>query len=305
MVKLTLFQSPLIIPSTMRRLILVTTAFALFGCSNTKPIFPESINLTEKQQAAYKAYQAKVDFKGFAVSPNEFYSITTNKNKDINIVQSVLSNCQKKASMPCRILSINNDDYSHKYADFNKQSAKAISSMYIRSDNYRLIEDQNWWMPSPSLPRTLEEGVHFPTPMHIDGIKTISTPDLVAAIKADNMLVIDAIGFSSSRGPSLPNAFAFDWIGIEYGNESKEHTVDELALTNLDTIMRSIAPEKSHAIAVYCSSPECWLSVNAALRLKALGYVNVHWYRGGLAAWHTAGLPTVDAVPFATIWGRP
>jgi rhodanese-related sulfurtransferase len=221
------------------------------------------------------------------------------------MLQFVLSNCQKKAAMPCQIVSLNNEDYTQKYTRFNQQSAQAIRSMQIRSEDYRLVEAQNWWIEPPEQLRTLNEGVHFPTPMHLDGIQTIDTPSLVAAIKADNMLVIDAIGFYEDRTLTLPKAYAFDWIGIEYGSDSQEHRIDEIAQENLSIIMNHIAPDKTQAIAVYCSSPECWLGVNAALRLKALGYINVHWYRGGIEAWLRAGLPTVKFVPFATIWGRP
>lgn len=291
----------------MRKLIILTTALASFGCTTitNKPIFPDSIELTEKQQASFNNYQSKTEFKAFAVSANENSSLSLSKSKDTNMMQFVLSNCQKKAAAPCRIVKLNNEDYAQKYAQFNKQSAKAIQSMRIQSENYRATEKLNWWMPSSDQPRTLNEGVHFPTPMELEGIKTIDTPSLFAAIKADNMLVIDAIGFANTRAPSLPNAYVFDWIGIEYGKDSKEHAIDQIALQNLNTLMTSIAPEKTTPITVYCSSPECWLSLNAALRLKSLGYRNVHWYRGGLVAWINAGLPTVDYVPFATIWGRP
>ena len=43
---------------------------------------------------------------------------------------------------------------------------------------------------------------------------------------------------------------------------------------------------------VYCVDANCWLSYNAALRLHALGYENLYWYRGGIAAWKAANLPT-------------
>ena len=33
---------------------------------------------------------------------------------------------------------------------------------------------------------------------------------------------------------------------------------------------------------------------NLALRLVALGYTNVHWYRGGREAWEVAGLPETE-----------
>ena len=33
---------------------------------------------------------------------------------------------------------------------------------------------------------------------------------------------------------------------------------------------------------------------NLALRLVALGYTEVYWYRGGREAWEVAGLPETD-----------
>jgi adenylate cyclase len=39
---------------------------------------------------------------------------------------------------------------------------------------------------------------------------------------------------------------------------------------------------------------------NLALRLVAMGYTNVYWYRGGREAWEVAGLPETDLA--ATGW---
>ena len=35
---------------------------------------------------------------------------------------------------------------------------------------------------------------------------------------------------------------------------------------------------------------------NLALRIVALGYTNVYWYRGGREAWEVAGLPETELV---------
>ena len=36
---------------------------------------------------------------------------------------------------------------------------------------------------------------------------------------------------------------------------------------------------------------------NLALRLVALGYTEVYWYRGGREAWMAAGLPMAEVTP--------
>jgi len=56
--------------------------------------------------------------------------------------------------------------------------------------------------------------------------------------------------------------------------------------------------DKSRPMVFYCVDAECWLSYNAALRAIKLGYTNVMWYRGGVAAWRTAELPMAQSDPF-------
>jgi PQQ-dependent catabolism-associated CXXCW motif protein len=50
--------------------------------------------------------------------------------------------------------------------------------------------------------------------------------------------------------------------------------------------------DKARALVFICASSQCWLSYNAALRAAAAGYEKIYWYRGGIAAWMAAGLPT-------------
>jgi rhodanese-related sulfurtransferase len=46
---------------------------------------------------------------------------------------------------------------------------------------------------------------------------------------------------------------------------------------------------------------ECWLSANAAMGARKLGYSQVRWYRGGWASWKEAGLPTAKVVVRAVV----
>jgi len=49
--------------------------------------------------------------------------------------------------------------------------------------------------------------------------------------------------------------------------------------------------DKTQALVFFCLSSECWLSYNAILRARDLGYTNVAWYRGGTSAWSAANFP--------------
>jgi 3-mercaptopyruvate sulfurtransferase SseA len=50
-------------------------------------------------------------------------------------------------------------------------------------------------------------------------------------------------------------------------------------------------------VVVASWNSERWAARNIALRLVALGYTNVHWYRGGKEVWEARGLPTTEDAP--------
>lgn len=54
----------------------------------------------------------------------------------------------------------------------------------------------------------------------------------------------------------------------------------------------------SRTIVVFCLA-DCWMSWNAALRLRRAGYRDVHWFADGVDGWIEAGRGTVLARPFA------
>jgi PQQ-dependent catabolism-associated CXXCW motif protein len=49
-------------------------------------------------------------------------------------------------------------------------------------------------------------------------------------------------------------------------------------------------------IVTFCLA-DCWMSWNAARRLRSLGYANVWWLAEGTDGWRELGLPLVDTVP--------
>ena len=55
--------------------------------------------------------------------------------------------------------------------------------------------------------------------------------------------------------------------------------------------------DKSAPIVAVGWSSECFDGYNLALRLTALGYTKVYWYRGGHEAWEVNGLPEDKLIP--------
>ena len=62
--------------------------------------------------------------------------------------------------------------------------------------------------------------------------------------------------------------------------------------TEVDALAPTMLPDKSAEIVVYCSNRACQNSPQAARRLAALGYENVHDYEEGKQDWIEAVLPT-------------
>lgn len=61
-------------------------------------------------------------------------------------------------------------------------------------------------------------------------------------------------------------------------------------------IQRLTGGRKDRMIVTFCLA-DCWMSWNAARRLRALGYTNIWWLAEGTDGWRELGLPLVDARP--------
>lgn len=56
------------------------------------------------------------------------------------------------------------------------------------------------------------------------------------------------------------------------------------------------AGHRGRPVVVFCYA-DCWMSWNAALRLRRAGIRDVRWYAEGLDGWRDMDLPTVTATP--------
>ena len=80
-----------------QHLICVVITLLCVGCSNIKPIFTESITLSEKQKAAFKLYQTKsrvqiwlfdqaeVRFEGIIIGFDEFMNLVIEDCEEISL----------------------------------------------------------------------------------------------------------------------------------------------------------------------------------------------------------------------------
>ncbi len=146
------------------------------------------------------------------------------------------------------------------------------------------IEAEDWGIPETDQLR--QDSFHAPTPSTHPAASVINTKDLHAILIGPNPPVtINAVS-GDKQVRSIPGSI---WLpaagqGGAFDDEFQAHLASSIASITDDDLARPIV--------VYCLDAKCWLSYNAALRLDALGYDNLYWYRGGMAAWKAAHLPT-------------
>ncbi|MBI3041659.1 MAG: sulfurtransferase [Betaproteobacteria bacterium] len=149
-------------------------------------------------------------------------------------------------------------------------------------------ETRDWGVPPTVQLRTV--GYHAPTPLKIPGGTVVTTQALKVLLEAEpRPYLIDVLGGGIHR--TLAGAF---WmIGAGAGDMNRD---EEKRFAS--AVAAFAGGDKNRPMVFFCVNAECWLSYNAALRAIALGYTNVMWYRGGVAAWRTAELPMAQSDPF-------
>jgi hypothetical protein len=121
------------------------------------------------------------------------------------------------------------------------------------------------------------------TPTSAPGATTIRTAELVRLLAEARPIVIDPVSYS--WGLSMPGVVGLKSAGL--GGSVKDEAQDRLRSKVRDL---TIGDLNQPIVAVGWNS-ERFDGRNLALRLVALGYTRVYWYRGGREAWEVAGLP--------------
>jgi hypothetical protein len=125
------------------------------------------------------------------------------------------------------------------------------------------------------------------TPVRVPGATTVRTADLAKMLEDKNRaVVLDTV--MNFWGRSLPGA-----TGLR--NSGLGGTLDDPLQHRLRRVMTALTGDnRDQPIIAMGWSSERFDGYNLTLRLIALGYRNVFWYRGGREAWEVAGLPERD-----------
>jgi adenylate cyclase len=122
--------------------------------------------------------------------------------------------------------------------------------------------------------------MNTPTPMNVPGGQAVSTEDVVALLAKEKPLILSTTGAT----PSIP--------GTLFVTQGAVGTLNDEWQQRLGRLMQQLTNgDRNRPVLVFAFNQNRWHSRNLALRLIALGYKNVLWYRGGWEAWEASGQP--------------
>jgi PQQ-dependent catabolism-associated CXXCW motif protein len=253
-------------------------------------VFPDGLS-NEATAALIEKYSPAPKNKAFAVSEDgkRFYYLF-NADPAEKVARTALLRCLVSHGRPCLLLKVNDEDVSANYARANTNALNAIASLPQKLSKKSYADEDTSMGVMPTSTLRDSQSIHDATPTTApNGVKLITTPELVQLYKTESeLVVIDALSDRNYKKPTLPKA---NWLlGAGWFDVNSNKTID----ANFSLIMAALVSDKNRPIVAYCSNWECWLSFNADVRLTTLGYTNVYWYRGGMAAWKAANLPTVE-----------
>jgi adenylate cyclase len=134
--------------------------------------------------------------------------------------------------------------------------------------------------------RKLPEGFAGPTATTVPGATTIHTAELQRLLADRKPIVIDPMLYWWGR--SIPGAIGLKHAGS--GGSYSDTMQDRLGRKMLELT----GGDLSRPIVAVGFNAERFDGRNLALRLVALGYTQVNWYRGGREAWEVSGLPETE-----------
>jgi adenylate cyclase len=166
---------------------------------------------------------------------------------------------------------------------FVEQVRRIPAGLRLAGERDHADEQADFGVPSDA---TLRKDFAGLTPTTAPGVTTIRTADLTRFLEQARPVVIDTVSYSWGR--SIPGAVGLKFSGL--GGSLTDRAQDRLR----GKMRELTAGDLNRPIVAVGFNSERFDGLNLALRLVALGYSQVYWYRGGREAWEVAEQPETD-----------
>ncbi|MGF1528387.1 MAG: rhodanese-like domain-containing protein [Candidatus Competibacterales bacterium] len=136
----------------------------------------------------------------------------------------------------------------------------------------------------------LYDSLRHPTTTTVPGGEVIRTYDLVELMRKEGPKPVIVNVIPGQQARIIPGA-----VWLSGAGRSSRLGQDDVIKRLGTHLTRLTGGNKTRPVVIYCLDNRCWYAYNAAQRASRLGYRNVYWYRGGIKAWRSAGLPYTTA----------
>lgn len=250
--------------------------------------------LKDSGRAGYSKFLTAEPVRAFAVSENGSWGFGAKRESRSIAVYNALYACNKVAKDICRVYAVNDDIVLDRYATFEQKSRAMIAA--LKKESIRVTEygDELRDYRIAATEQIRKDDYHNDTPLTFSGVNVIKTVDVVKLITSDTPpILIDTL--EGEGHDTIPGAY---WVrGVGLGEKSDDRNAE--IRDRFGFLLSGLTKyDKAAPVVLFCLESRCWLSHNAALRAKELGYTNIYWYRGGLKAWKAARLGVIEAVQY-------
>ena len=236
------------------------------------------------------------EHRAIALSPGGTgVGMSMNADTPTSAATRAIYNCNHSGNGParlCEVAIVDRFSVSAHYADSDSAHATALASLKPPADKFYGNEEFGGGFTTASGLR--RENLNDITPQSLEGIKTIGTQELAKKLTLPgDVTALDVVGLYQT----IPGSKVL----LNSGTVLEIVTADEAFEKRFAGLLSALVPDKSSAIVFFCGNRNCWLSANAAMRAKKLGFTQVLWYRGGIESWKGAGLPTAPGIVRAVV----
>jgi PQQ-dependent catabolism-associated CXXCW motif protein len=253
-------------------------------------------NLAPGDRPQYVGFLKEQQHRAFATGPQGRYGWSSGRDDQFAAILGAVYNCNNSGKALCAAYAVDDSVVLDAYSANASASLAAIDSLRDANSlgpSYANEARDDGASPQRAIHARNTSGS---TPLTVPGAHTAVTRQVAVALAGAHPPILIDVGNSWGGHDTLPGAVWMRGAGDDAAD--KNAALDGL----FRALLASVAPDRNQAIVIFCESSVCWQSYNAALRAAADGYANVYWYRGGVAAWRAAGLPTVSSVLSAQLW---
>lgn len=253
-------------------------------------------NLAPSDRPQYVRFLKAPRHRAFATGPRGRYGWSSSRDDQFAAVLGAVYNCNNSGKALCAAYAVDDSVVLDAYSVNASASLAAVDSLRDTATlgpSYANEARDDGASPQ----RTIHErNTSGSTPLTVPGARRVVTRQVADALAGAKPPFLIDVANSWGGHDTLPSAIWMRGAGDDAADQNG--ALDAL----LRALLANLAPDRQRPLVFFCESSVCWQSYNAALRAVADGYVNVYWYRGGIAAWRAAGLPTVASVISAQLW---